>query len=98
MYNEAGSVDNYIFLMYSGIMITDADIKKLSKVFATKDDLKAFATKDDLSRELKPVKKSLHDMKRDLKATIKLFDPELMNHKKRIVRIESHLGLPKFAD
>ncbi len=29
-------------------MITDADIKKLSKIFATKDELKKFATKDDL--------------------------------------------------
>ena len=28
--------------------ITDKDIKKLSGVFATKDDLKNFATKDDL--------------------------------------------------
>ena len=29
-------------------MITDADVTKLKKVFATKDDLKGFATKDDL--------------------------------------------------
>ena len=29
-------------------MITDADIEKLKKVFATKDDLNSFATKDDL--------------------------------------------------
>ena len=29
-------------------MITDADIKKLSKIFATKDELNKFATKDDL--------------------------------------------------
>ena len=29
-------------------MITDADIKKMKEVFATKDDLKFFATKDDL--------------------------------------------------
>ena len=29
-------------------MITDADIKKMKAVFATKDDLKSFATKDDL--------------------------------------------------
>ncbi len=29
-------------------MITDADIKKMKKVFATKDDVKFFATKDDL--------------------------------------------------
>ncbi|PIZ64294.1 hypothetical protein CO051_05655 [Candidatus Roizmanbacteria bacterium CG_4_9_14_0_2_um_filter_39_13] len=31
-------------------MITDQDIKKLSKVFATKDDLKNFATKEDLNK------------------------------------------------
>ncbi|MEK7141560.1 MAG: hypothetical protein AAB800_03390 [Patescibacteria group bacterium] len=31
-------------------MITDADVEKLKKVFATKDDLKRFATKDDLKR------------------------------------------------
>src|SRR3989338_9320627 len=29
-------------------MITDADIKKMKKVFVTKSDLKSFATKDDL--------------------------------------------------
>lgn len=29
-------------------MITDADIKKMKAVFATKDDLKSFATKEDL--------------------------------------------------
>ena len=30
-------------------MITDTDITKLKKVFATKDDLKGFATKDELA-------------------------------------------------
>lgn len=30
-------------------MITDNDIKKLAKFFATKDDLKRFATKEDLN-------------------------------------------------
>jgi len=29
-------------------MITDADIKKMKKVFATKEDMKSFATKEDL--------------------------------------------------
>lgn len=33
-------------------MITDQDVQKLKKTFATKDDLKGFATKDDL-KELK---------------------------------------------
>jgi len=31
-------------------MITDADIKKMKTVFATKEDLKGFATKNDLKR------------------------------------------------
>jgi hypothetical protein len=31
------------------LMITDVDVKKLKKVFATKDDLKRFATKEDLN-------------------------------------------------
>lgn len=31
-------------------MITDADVKKLERKFATKDDLKKFATKDDLKK------------------------------------------------
>jgi hypothetical protein len=31
-------------------MITDDDVKKLQKKFATKDDLKRFATKDDFAQ------------------------------------------------
>jgi DNA invertase Pin-like site-specific DNA recombinase len=31
-------------------MLTDSDIKKLKKIFATKEDLKKFATKDDLKK------------------------------------------------
>ena len=31
-------------------MITDADIEKLKKVFATKEDLKEFITKEDLKQ------------------------------------------------
>lgn len=58
-------------------MITDDDVKKLSKVFATKADLKGFATKDDLKvfatkddlqalakqKDLLDVKKDLLDVK-----------------------------------
>ena len=38
-------------------MITDTDITKLKKTFATKDDLKMFATKEDLSDMRKDFKK-----------------------------------------
>jgi hypothetical protein len=31
-------------------MLTNSDIKKLKRIFATKDDLKKFATKDDLKK------------------------------------------------
>ena len=34
-------------------MLTNADFKKLRKIFATKDDLKNFVTKTDLKNELK---------------------------------------------
>lgn len=52
-------------------MITDSDIKKLAKVFATKDDLKNFATKDDLKRfatkdDLEGVNKSWKEVARDI--------------------------------
>lgn len=44
-------------------MITDADIKKLKQVFATKDDLKRFVTKDDLKLELTILHKEIAELK-----------------------------------
>ena len=51
-------------------MITDADIKKLKTVFATKDDLKIYATKQELSFEIAPLR---HDIRR-LDAKIDVLD------------------------
>ena len=51
-------------------MITDQDIKKMKKVFATKDDLKSFATKDDL----KPIYKGFDQMNTKLDGTNKRID------------------------
>ncbi|HCM82833.1 MAG: hypothetical protein UW22_C0006G0051 [Candidatus Gottesmanbacteria bacterium GW2011_GWB1_44_11c] len=47
-------------------MITDADVTKLKKTFATKDDLKAYATNDDL----KKTQKSLTDLITEFKDEI----------------------------
>lgn len=54
-------------------MITDDDVKKLKKVFATKEDLKRFATKEDfqklrevdanLVREVVEIKAEIADIK-----------------------------------
>ena len=43
-------------------MITDADIKKMKAVFATKDDLKSFVTKKDLKNVLQdyPTRKEMN--------------------------------------
>jgi DNA replication initiation complex subunit (GINS family) len=45
-------------------MLTDSDIKKLKKIFATKEDLKKFATKDDLKKfaTKEDLRKGLTDM------------------------------------
>lgn len=58
-------------------MLTDTDIKKLKKIFATKDDLKRFATKDDLRQfstkdDLKQfaTKEALVDLQNELVKTM----------------------------
>ena len=72
-------------------MITDADIKKLKQVFATKDDLKSmearqdkkYATKDDLkSMEARQDKKyaTRDDLKRSLDDTKKDIVKELTDY------------------
>lgn len=46
-------------------MITDADIKKMKKVFATKDDLKDLAKQKDLLRlesKVDEIKQDVHDL------------------------------------
>ena len=42
-------------------MITDNDVKKLKKTFATRDDLNGFATKDDLRFGLNNLREEIND-------------------------------------
>lgn len=87
-------------------MITDVDVKKLKKVFATKDDLKRFATKDDLKDGLKDQREFLLDamdgkLKRQKEEIVeevsqevaKAFGPILSDHEQRIDRVEKTLHL-----
>jgi hypothetical protein len=88
-------------------MITDADIKKLKAVFATKNDLKAmeqrfdkkFATKNDLKAFA--TKDDLVSMEKRLKKDIvkDIVDylqntilPILNEHEKRLDRLEKRIG------
>ena len=55
-------------------MITDADIKKMKRVFATKDDLKAFATKEYVDKRFERLFKYLDHRFEPLDNLIKSFD------------------------
>ena len=94
-------------------MITDADIKKMRKVFVTKDDLIAmerrqdrkYATKDDLKNL--PSKKDLHVALKDQKEEIvdavseyiaDTIAPMFDQRDKKIARIEKKFNLPPLVD
>ena len=73
----------------------DNDDKKwLKENFITKGDAKNFSTKDDILKLEKGQKK----IQKGLKIVIKSFDTEYLGLKKRVVKIESHLGIqpPEF--
>lgn len=64
------SIDSLRFTQYGVPMITDADVKKLKAVFATKDDLKNLVTKDGLKEDLNDMRSQIMDaMDGKLKAT-----------------------------
>lgn len=88
-------------------MITDADIKKMKKVFATKDDLNRFATKDDL-KDLR------HQINDDIQGKLTKQKDEIVKdvgdyiadtivpmfeeRDKRFIRIERKLNLSPLVD
>jgi len=63
-------------------MITDNDIKKLKKTFATKKDLEAFATKKDLRYMENRLVKKIDEI-------VSFFDDSIIDHEKRIKILES---------
>ncbi len=81
-------------------MITDADVKKLKGVFATKDDLKLLATKSDLAeiRRTMATKSDLAEIRRtmatksDLAETKETIVKEITDflHEKIILTLERH--------
>jgi hypothetical protein len=51
-------------------MITDADIKKMKRVFTTKEDLKSFATKVELKTEVGILNKKIDSLDRKSDITV----------------------------
>lgn len=66
-------------------MITDADIKKMKAVFATKDDLKAFATKEDLKKFM-----TKEDLRRSTDQLVELITIGFNRTDKAIERLSEH--------
>lgn len=50
--------------------------------------------RSELDRELKPIKQELSKISRNLNLFIKFFDKEQVKLKKRVDRVDTHLGLP----
>lgn len=76
-------------------MFTKSDKNWLKDNFATKDDLKNFATKDDLNNL--STKKDIQILDRKLKnkftQLFNFLDKDVMDHKKRIEKIEQILNI-----
>jgi len=67
-------------------MITDADIKKMKKVFATKEDLKLFNKKfDQMDKKIDNLSKNVQKGQVEL---IELITNGFEAHEKRFTRIE----------
>lgn len=74
-------------------MLTKNDIGKIrntiKEVALTKEDAKRFATKSDI----KPIKEDISKIRRSLNDIIGFFDDEYIRLRKRVERIEQHLGI-----
>lgn len=65
-------------------MITDADIKKMKKVFVTKNDLVAMEKRQD---------KKFTKIQKSLDLAVDVFDKHIVYHHKRLVNLEKATGL-----
>lgn len=65
-------------------MITNNDLIKIKTVVENVIDNK-------LQKELKPIKKQLNKIQKDLTITINYFDNNSRDHEKRIIKIEKNI-------
>lgn len=72
-------------------MITDADIKKMKKVFVTKGDLVGMEKRQD--KKFSSINTQLRKIKTSLELAIDVFDRHVIYHHKRLVNLEKKTGL-----
>jgi hypothetical protein len=88
-------------------MLTNNDIKKLSAVFATKDDLNTKVAKLEsnldakighiIDVKLKPIHTKLNAMQKALDTTISYFDTVTTDHEKRLKTVEKKVEVLPFV-
>lgn len=102
------SIDSHFFTQYSGRMsLTKKDLQAIGAIIDQKFDEKfdqkfdqKFGEKFDqkFDEKFKPIKKILQDMNKKLDTTIRFFDHSIVDHEKRIKRVEKHLELPPLVN
>ena len=68
-------------------MLTKEELEQLGQLIDQRLDVK-------LDQKLKPIKKNLRAVKKTVDVMAKLLDGEQMRQRKRIDKIEDHLGFP----
>jgi len=71
-------------------MLTKIDVKQIRQ--AIKEELYNHPTKQDLAKELKSMKNDIAEIRKDTKGIVSFFDRGYVELRKRIERIENHLG------
>jgi hypothetical protein len=74
-------------------MITDKDVSKLEKKFATKDDLKKYASKEDMVNFKDEILHEIKGLREEISIVIGYKD-EIEDHDYRIERLEKHTKIP----
>jgi peptidoglycan hydrolase CwlO-like protein len=78
-------------------MLTKDDLKQIGSIVDTKIDKQLDPVKKDiadLKKDMKTVKRDMGETRNDIKTLRAYFDRDYVNLRKRIDRIEEHLGVP----
>lgn len=75
-------------------MLTPNDLQAIKRLIQEEGQVIRKDVSADVDKKLKPIKKDIKKIKKDINVMVKVFDREDMNLRRRVVRVEKHLGLP----
>lgn len=71
-------------------MLTKTDLQAVQQIMTA-------VVKKEIKAEIKPIKKELQKLRKDLNVVISSFDDDIIETKLRVDRIETNLHLPPFG-